>query len=98
MLTLDLSNGSQHDRPLSVYVDGTRVATFAGARTGSWTNWQSESVSVSLPAEPATIKLVAEGTAGPYDTEFGKRTMLTDPSSIANTSVKSSYVKTRSCR
>lgn len=98
MLTLDFSNGSQHERPLTVYVNGSRVATFAGARTGSWSSWQSETVSVSLPAGPSTIQLVAEGTTGPYDTEFGKRTLLTDPASIAKTSVKSAYVQTRSCR
>lgn len=55
-----------NQRPVDVYVDGTKAETFDVLTAGStWNEWTEESVTVSLAQGGHTIKLVASNGDGP---------------------------------
>ncbi len=59
------ANGSTTDRPASVRVNGSSVATVALAPTGAWTTWaNSANVSVNLSAGLNDVFLVATTASG----------------------------------
>lgn len=64
-LTFRYANGSTANRPLSITVNGTVIGTRTFAPTGSWTNWTTIDVTVSLLSGNNTIKLTATGAEGP---------------------------------
>ena len=57
--------GSSTTRPLEVKVNGSTVASsLAFTTTGSWTTWQTKTLSVNLTAGENTIRAIATGTSG----------------------------------
>ncbi|MFC0622543.1 PQQ-dependent sugar dehydrogenase [Kribbella deserti] len=64
-LTFRFANGTTTDRPMTITVNGTTVATarsFAG--TGAWTTWQETVLNTSLVAGSNTIRATATTVNG----------------------------------
>jgi alpha-D-xyloside xylohydrolase len=53
------------DRPLEVHVNGGAAQIVSFPSTGSWTTWQTASVTVTLAAGVNAIRAVAGGAGGP---------------------------------
>jgi len=65
-LDVRYSNAASEDRPLTLLVDGSVVATLPCARTGSsWSTWRTVSVRAPLSAGTNEIQLRAATAAGP---------------------------------
>ncbi len=58
------ANGSAADRPLSLSINGTTIATLPFAPTGSWTNWTILNINAALKAGVNTIRTTSIGFSG----------------------------------
>jgi len=66
LLGFRYANGSWHDRPLQVKVNGITVNTgLSFPRTGKWTNWKYSQFVTNLNAGKNTIRLTAIRFSGP---------------------------------
>jgi len=63
-LVFRYANSSGGNRPTDVTVDGNPVGTIPFANTGSWTTWQTASVSTTLTAGSHTVRATATGSGG----------------------------------
>ncbi len=63
-LTVRYANGGSTNRPLSISVNGTVVASNVGAPTGKWTTWNELTFAVDLTSGANTIRLTSTGVAG----------------------------------
>lgn len=63
-LTFRYACGSSN-RPSTLFVNGVEVADLAFSATGSWSSWQTESVTVPLRSGANKIRVVAQGNGGP---------------------------------
>ncbi len=64
------ANGTTADRPATVSVNGTVVATPAFGPTGAWTTWQQASVNVTLNAGANTIRVAGTTATGPANLDY----------------------------
>ena len=65
-LTFRYANGAGSARPLELSVNGgVVIPRLVFESTGSWTNWQTVSVTVRLSAGDNAIRLTAVGSSGP---------------------------------
>ncbi|NUR92355.1 MAG: carbohydrate-binding protein [Nonomuraea sp.] len=63
-LTFRYANGTTANRPLSVAVNGTAVASRDFAPTANWDTWATAQVPVTLNAGANTVRATATGSAG----------------------------------
>lgn len=65
-LVFRYANGSSNSRPMNITVNDTVVAGLPFSRTNGWTNWQTQTVTVTLNAGANVIAAVAtSGDGGP---------------------------------
>jgi unsaturated rhamnogalacturonyl hydrolase len=64
-LTIRYANGTTTNRPATLSVNGTTVATPAFGPTGAWTAWQTVTVAADLTGGANTVRLVATTSNGP---------------------------------
>jgi unsaturated rhamnogalacturonyl hydrolase len=64
-LTVRYANGTTANRPATVAVNGTVVATPGFAATGAWTTWRTVAVTASLASGANTIRVAATTANGP---------------------------------
>jgi len=67
------ANGTTTNRPMSVSVNGTVVATQAFNGTGAWTTWQTVPVTAQLVAGPNVVRLSATTAAGGPNVDYLER-------------------------
>jgi len=63
-LAFRFANGTTANRPMTIAVDGSTVATPQFAGTGAWTTWNTATVNTSLSAGSHTIKTTATTANG----------------------------------
>ncbi len=86
VLSFRYALGSNGNRPLEIKVNGNvAAASLSFTPTGSWTNWQSVSVSVALNAGTNTIRATAIGSSGANLDHL----MIEQPGSNTNASLAS---------
>jgi hypothetical protein len=63
-LAFRFANGTSANRPMSIAVDGTTVATPAFAATGSWTSWTTTTVNTTMTAGTHTVRATSTTASG----------------------------------
>lgn len=63
-LSIRFANGSANARPMKLYLNNELHSTIEFASTGSWTHWQSTSVSLVLQAGINALKLASTTSEG----------------------------------
>ncbi|MQM25607.1 right-handed parallel beta-helix repeat-containing protein [Glycomyces albidus] len=58
------ANGGSSDRPGTVTVNGSPIATLAFASTGAWNRWSAQTLTVELNPGANTVRLAATGSGG----------------------------------
>lgn len=72
-LLLRYGNGSTANRPLQILVNGNVVGTIACIPTGSWSTWQTATLSnITLPSGTVTVRAVASTSVGGANVDWLK--------------------------
>ncbi len=63
-ISLRYANAGPGERPVDVFVNGTKVGNLAFTSTGSWRSWKTSSINATLRSGRNTVRLVASTSAG----------------------------------
>lgn len=74
-LSLRYANGSgglldSGDRPMSIWVNGVAVSSYAFPNTGGWTRWRTRTFTVSLQPGTNTVRAVAAASGGGPNVDY----------------------------
>ncbi|GAA1360125.1 glycoside hydrolase family 88 protein [Streptomyces beijiangensis] len=97
-LTLRFANGTTTDRPMDITVNGTTVATgLSFPSTGTWTGWQTRTLTAALAAGQNTVRATATTANGGPNLDsltVGTPSAVTDWSTAMTDSTMARYTPT----
>lgn len=83
-LTFRYANGSTNNRTSDVIVNGQTIATLDFAPTGSWTSWQTTTVSVNLNSGDNTVRVYSPNAGPNLDEMTVETTVMSSGNSDLN--------------